>query len=114
MTKLNVVVAAALFATSTPALSAKIVSDPAPPNSGPVLCLYQIGTGPVVELPTAIYGSQTGPGCVIDLDPFAAGSYSMQIWYKYTLYNVESSKVPFVLSKPAAGGTGPQNLRVVP
>ena len=93
-----------------------LVSDPAPQSPGDTLtCVYQIGSGAAVSTPLAVYPpTQTGPGCVIDLAPFAAGSATLQLWYHSSLWGVDSAKVGFTVAKPAAGGPGPTNLRIAP
>lgn len=90
-----------------------IVSDPDPSGAADK-CVYQVGAATAVETPTAIVPPQLTGGCKIDAAPFAAGTTNMQVWFKSTLWGVETAKVPFAFTKPAAGSTGPQNLRLEP
>ena len=84
-----------------------LVSDP---SGVPEIdkCVYQDGTGPVVETLTL------AGACHIDLAPFTSGNHNLQVWFRSTLWGVDSAKVPFVLSKPATGGTGPTGVRIEP
>ena len=100
--------------SATPLFAAPfIVSDPDPSGAADK-CLYQVGTAPPVETPTAVVPPQLTGGCKIDTAVFVAGTHNLQVWFKSTLWGVETAKVPFVLQKPAAGSTGPRNLRLEP
>ena len=95
-----------LFSTGAFA-SPFLVSDP---SGVPEIdkCVYQDGAGPVVETATL------AGACHIDLAPFTSGNHNLQVWFRSTLWGVDSAKVPFVLSKPATGGTGPTGVRIEP
>ena len=86
-----------------------LVSDPAPEGAAVAdKCVYQDGTAAAVETPTV------AAACRIDLAGFTAGTHNLQVWFRSTLWGVDTAKVPFSLSKPAAGGTGPGGLRLIP
>ena len=91
-----------------------LVSDPAPAGQGIDVCAYIDGSGAQVDTPLAVVAPQTAPGCKIDLAGFSAGAHNLQLSFKSTLFGTESAKVPFVFTKPAAGGTGPASVRIVP
>jgi hypothetical protein len=92
-----------------------LVSDPDPnPAYLRDQCVYQDGTAAPVSTPLATYPGQSGPGCMIDLAGFAAGTHNLQVWYHTDLYKMDSAKVPFTLSVPVAGGPGPANLILKP
>lgn len=71
-------------------------------------CVYQEGTAVAVETPLVL------GGCKIDLAGFIAGGHSLQVWFRSSLWGVDSAKVPFQFSKPSAGGIGPTNLLLAP
>ena len=97
-----------LFFFSTGAFSAPfLVSDPAT-ETAVDKCVYQDGTAAPVETATL------AGACHVDLAPFTGGNHSLQVWFRSTLWGVDSAKVPFVLSKPATGGTGPSGIRIEP
>ncbi len=103
------------------ALPAQIMAAPfiiSDPPSDPLYdkCVYQIGTAAPVETPTAIHPPQTLAACKVDTGGFAAGTYSMQFWWRSSLWGVgrDSLKAPFVLVVPAVGGPAPSGLRLAP
>ena len=84
-----------------------LVSDPTT-ETAVDKCVYQDGATAPVETPTV------GGACRIDLATWTNGNHSLQVWFRSTLWGVDSAKVPFVLSKPATGGTGPTGVRIEP
>jgi hypothetical protein len=90
-----------------------LVSD-VDPTGAADKCVYQIGTATPVETNTVVVAPALTGSCRIDLASFPAGNNSIQVWFKSSLWGVESAKRPFAFSRPAAGGTGPQNLRIEP
>jgi hypothetical protein len=103
-----------LFVSTAAHAAPFLVSDPAPANSQIDKCVYQDGTAAAVETPLTTYTGYSGPGCKIDLAAWTAGTHNLQVWYRSSLWGVDSAKTPFTLTKPAAGGTGPSNLQVQP
>ena len=103
----------ALFCSS--AYSAPfMVSDPDPTGAANK-CVYQEGTGTIVETAVAAVPPSTLVGsCKVDLAGFATGTHNLQVWFKSDLWGVTSVKVPFAFTKPSASGTGPTNLRLEP
>lgn len=111
--KLLFVVVLATFCTA--AFPAPFITSDPDPTGAADKCVYQIGAAPAVETPVAAVAPSTVVGsCKIDTVSFAAGTTNLQVWFKSTLWGVESAKVPFVLKKPSAGGTGPQDLKIAP
>ena len=105
---------ALLLFVATPVFSAPfIVSDPDPIGTAD-RCVYQEGTAAAVETPLFVVPPQLTGACKIDTVSFAAGTHNLLVWFKSTLWGVESAKVPFAFTKPAAGTTGPRNLRLEP
>lgn len=70
------------------------------------LCVYQDGITTPVATPVV------NGGCKIDLAGFTSGNHNLQVWFRSSLWEVDSAKVPFVVSKPQAGGAGPAGLRL--
>lgn len=90
-----------------------LVSDPDPTGASDK-CVYQEGTSPPVETNVVVVSPALTGACHIDLAPFSVGMHDLQVWFKSTLWGVESAKTPFVFVKPIANDTGPSNLRLVP
>lgn len=108
------VVALALLIGSAGANAAPfLVSDPDPTGASDK-CVYQVGTATPVETAVVVTAPALTGNCKIDLAAFPAGTSNLQVWFRSSLWGVDSAKSPFALSKPAAGGTGPQNLRIQP
>ena len=84
-----------------------LVSDPSTEPSVDQ-CVYQDGVSAPVATPLV------NGGCKIDLASFSGGNHNLQVWFRSTLWGVDSAKVPFVASKPQAGGAGPAVLRIEP
>lgn len=90
-----------------------LVSDPDPTGASDK-CVYQIGTATPVETPTVVTAPALVGACKIDLAGFAAGTNSLQVWFKSTLWGVTSNKANFTFVRPNATASGPQNLQLVP
>ena len=91
-----------------------MVSDPDPTGAA-THCVYQEGTGPVVETPVVAIPPSTLVGsCRADLAGMSAGQHNLQVWFKSATWGVTSVKVPFAFARPSATGIGPQNLRLEP
>ena len=71
-------------------------------------CVYQEGAAAVVETPLV------SAACKIDLAAFSSGTHNLQVWFRSSLWGVDSAKVPFAFTRPAAGATGPSTLQIVP
>lgn len=100
---------------SAGALPAPFLVSDSDPTGGADRCVYQEGTAAAVESPLAAIPPSTLIGsCKIDLAGFSAGSHSLQVWFRSSLWSVESAKVPFVFARPAAGFAGPTGLRLQP
>ena len=84
-----------------------LISDPDISKAADA-CVYQEGTAVAVSTPLVV------GGCKIDLAGFSAGTHNLQVWFRSSLWWVDSVKVPFVFVKPVAGGTGPSTLQIVP
>ncbi len=103
---------ASLF-LSLPAYSATLISDP--DNTGVAdKCVYQEGSGTPVEAVTVPIAPSTAKSCSFSLNSFSAGQHNLQVWFRSSLWGVDSAKVPFGFVKPAAGFSGPTGLTVVP
>lgn len=93
------------FVSGSVMASPFLVSDP----SGVAeidLCVYQDGVSAPVATPVV------NGGCKIDLAGFSAGIHPLQVWFRSSLWGVDSAKVPFDVSKPGTGGDGPAGLRL--
>lgn len=88
-----------------------IYSDPDPTGAADK-CVYTNGINAAIETVVVTVPPALTGGCKIDTAVFAAGTSNLQVWFKSSLWGVETAKIPFVLQKPVAGGTGPQNLRL--
>lgn len=84
-----------------------LVSDP---TTEPAVdrCVYQDGTAAPVATPLV------GGACKVDLAGWTSGNHPLQVWFRSSLWGVDSAKVPFAVSKPQAGGAGPVGLRLEP
>ena len=108
--KLGIVLASMLLSTMAHG-APFLVSDPDPTGAADQ-CVYQEGSNTPVSSPIVVTPPALTGNCHIDLASFAAGTHSLQVSFKSTLWGVSSQPVPFALQKPAAGGTGPANLRI--
>lgn len=95
-------------------LGAPFLNSDADPTGAADKCVYQDGTGPIVETPVGVTAPAIIGGCRIDLSTWTAGTHNLQLWFKSTVWGVTSVKVPFVLIKPAVSASGPTNPRVEP
>jgi len=111
MKKVLVVLGCLFFCSNV--FSATMISD-ADPTGAADKCVYQDGTSAPVETAVSVVAPALTGRCNVNLDGMTAGVHNLQVWFKSTVWGVESAKVPFGFTKPAAGGTGPQNLRIVP
>lgn len=83
-----------------------LVSDPAPAGSTATHCVYQDGTAAAVVTPLV------SRACRADLAGMSVGSHSLQVWFRDDVWGTESAKIPFVFTRPAAGGTGPAGVGI--
>lgn len=100
-----------LFALSECTHAARLVSD-ADPTGAADKCVYQEGSQPAVETPVQIVPPALTGSCNITLDSFSAGAHNLQVWFRSSVWGVDSTKVPFGFTKPAAGGPGPTGLKI--
>lgn len=101
-----------ILLSSTAFADPHLVSDPDQTGASD-LCVYTVDGGAPVETPVVAVPPSTIIGsCYIDMAGITPGNHALELWFKSTLWNVESAKVPFALSKPAAGGNGPAGLRL--
>ena len=84
-----------------------LVSDPDVTGAADK-CVYQEGSSEPVATPL-VQGA-----CKIDLAQVSAGQHDLQVWFSSSLWGVDSAKVPFSYSRPAAGASGPSGLRISP
>ena len=104
---MRVLLAVLLFFAGSAMASPFIVSDP--DTSGAAdQCVYQEGTSAAVSTPLV------NGGCKIDLASVTPGQHNLQVWFRSSLWGVDSAKVPFSYARPAAGGTGPGGLTITP
>lgn len=95
------------------AFGARLVSN-ADPTGAADKCVYQVGTAPAVESPVIVIAPTLTGSCDIQLDSFANGVHNLQVWFRSTVWGVDSAKVPFAFTKPAAGFPGPTGLKIQP
>lgn len=95
------------------AFGATLISDP--DNTGMAdKCVIQEGAAAAVESATVPIAPSTAKSCSVTLNGFAAGTHNLQVWFRSTVWGVDSAKVPFVFQKPAAGFPGPTGLTIAP
>lgn len=105
--------AAMLLFTAIEAFGAPfLVSDPDP--NGFDKCVYQVGTATPIETPTVVTPPALTGACRIDLASMPTGTSNLLVWFRSTVWGVETAKAPFVLRRPTAGGTAPASLRLEP
>ena len=108
MHKLLLIVA---LSFALPALPAPfLVSEPA--TTDVTHCVYQEGTAAPVLTPVFQAAPSSKGQCRADLAGMAAGNHSLQVWFRNDTWGVDSAKVPFAFSRPAAGGTGPAGVAI--
>lgn len=81
-----------------------LISDPVPANSVVTHCVYQEGTATPVVTPLVDLA------CKADLSGVTVGLHNLQVWFRNDVWGTDSAKVPFVFTRPAAGGTGPAGV----
>ena len=82
-----------------------LYSDPDPTGTADI-CGYSVNGGVDVETPVV------DGGCKIDLAGFPEGNNNTEVWFKSSLWDVESARVPFAFNKPSAGSEGPTGNRI--
>jgi hypothetical protein len=90
-----------------------LTSDPDPTGAADK-CVYQRGTATPVESDVVVTAPALTGACRIDLATIPIGQNNLQVWFKSSVWGVESAKVPLAFAKPVAGGPGPTGLKIVP
>lgn len=93
-----------LFSTSSFA-APFLYSDPDPTGASDI-CGYTLNSG--VDIETTVVNG----GCKIDLANFPDGDNNMEVWFKSSLWGVESARIPFAFNKPASGAAGPNGILI--
>lgn len=97
-----------------PAVAAPFLVSDADPTGAADKCVYQRGTATPVEADVVIVAPALTGSCRLDLASLPAGASNLQVWFRSSVWGVESAKSPFSLTKPVAGGPGPTGLKIVP
>ena len=113
-TRMKIVLFIVLVLVAWSAKAAPFLVSDADPTGAADKCVVQRGTATPVETDVVVVAPALTGSCRADLSPLPAGVNNLQVWFKSSVWGVESTKVPFVLTKPVANGPGPTNLRVIP